>query len=202
MLKKSFGQGFHLNDNSSLQSNDKKKGAAMENKKASTILYVFLLAVLIIVVAAALFFGIQKIENKGAERGILRNDIYYFKSGNDFYLWTEEKRVEKIQQPEKKTAVHISQGVIYLEDDDEKEGNLYFRPESGEDANLEGKRILLMENTDMEYLIFDENGQSDYLIGWASKYREERVNTTLIWRLLFDEDRSVVTGVELIDKLQ
>ena len=59
-----------------------------------------------------------------------------------------------------------------------------------------------MENTDMEYLIFDENGQSDYLIGWASKYREERVNTTLIWRLLFDEDRSVVTGVELIDKLQ
>ncbi len=174
----------------------------MKKTKAGIVLYGFLAAVLIIAAAAALFFGIQKIENKGAEMGVLRDDIYYFKSGNDFYLWTEGKGAEKIQQPEKKRAVHISQGVIYLEDDDGKEGNLYFRPESGGDADPEGKEILLMENTNMEYLIFDENGQSDYLIGWASKYREERVNTTLIWRLLFDEDRSVVTGVELIDKLQ
>lgn len=167
----------------------------MKNKKAGTMLYVFLSVALIMAVASALFWGIQKIEKKGAELGVLRDDIYYFKSGDDFYLWKEEKGAEKIQQPEKKTAVYISQGVIYLENENVKKGNLYFLPEKG-------KAVLLMENTDMEYLIFDENSRSDYLIGWTSKYREEKVNTTFIWRLLFDEDQSVVTGVELIDKLQ
>lgn len=111
--------------------------------------------------------------------GVLKGDIYYIKSSNDFYLWTEEKEAEKIQQLEKKD-IYISQDFIYLEDKNGEKGNLYFRPENGEDANQEGKTVLLMENTDMEYLIFDENSRSDYLVGWTSKYRGEKENTTLI----------------------
>ena len=58
----------------------------MKKTKAGIVLYGFLAAVLIIAAAAALFFGIQKIKNKGADMGVLRDVIYYFKSRNDFYL--------------------------------------------------------------------------------------------------------------------
>ena len=70
------------------------------------------------------FFGLQKIAAKGVQMGVLQDDVYYYSSDGDFYLWTDEGGMHKWKEPKKTKSVRFPQGAVYLEKRGEERGTL------------------------------------------------------------------------------
>ena len=68
------------------------------------------------------FFGLQEIAAKGVQMGVLQDDVYYYLSGGDFYLWTDEGGMQKWKEPKKTISVRFPQGAVYLEKRGEERG--------------------------------------------------------------------------------
>ena len=47
--------------------------------------------------------------------GVLQDDVYYYLSGGDFYLWTDKGGMQKWKEPKKTKSVRFPQGAVYLE---------------------------------------------------------------------------------------